>query len=568
MANRLIQILTATNIAAGATTVLTHAISLNGTPHIPDIIARDNDVFSIGAVTSTTVSVTNTSGAVATGNFYLRYDHTITRVFGTNGTTLTQLSPAPFIIGGSAASGVAGGDSNCLVFQPGGTETGPIVFDDWADLMTQLDALRAAAGGGCYSVEIDDSLAAATIPAGGPYDFTDTDLKGAGNGATVTIAEGASFTALRSFDRLIVVFVGTGASPITDVVNGDVFWVRDTVLSTTTAATVGLIAYTVIGAGAVTMWLTEGAAIGGAQTGRVIEAAGAHTLTIVLDSSSSIAVPATVEGAAATTLTQAGPAGIKFLLNTSFTNWAGTISTPTLQGPMSLLPNPYQAAAAAAFVTALHGQWIRLTTTAGNISQALPAIANATAGASAPGTPVIVTNYGTANLVTATPAGGDTIIGSAIIPAGGTTMFISDGGSAWTAVNAPAWERYQPAEQWAQNDVAAGQTNVDLEALVSTLFDTWKAPRAGSIVGLTTRLSEAVTAETLTITVTINGTEGTLSIAHTAGANPSGGIATQAPGTADNYAAGDLLGVSITTTGGFTPVTTDIEAALQVAEVL
>lgn len=129
----------------------------------------------------------------------------------------------------------------------------------------------------------------------------------------------------------------------------------------------------------------------------------------------------------------------------------------------------------------------------------------------------------------------------------------------WVPLGGP---RYTPNEQWAQNDVAASQTDVALAASVSQLFDTWRAPRAGSIVGLVARFSEAITAGSVTLTVAINGTPGTLAATLVGG---TGAEATQAPGI-DSYVAGDELSIVITTTGLFAPVTTDVEAYLEVAE--
>jgi len=117
-------------------------------------------------------------------------------------------------------------------------------------------------------------------------------------------------------------------------------------------------------------------------------------------------------------------------------------------------------------------------------------------------------------------------------------------------------------ELWAQANVAANQTGVALSALVSTSFDTVKMIRAGSITGLGTRLTQAITAGTLTVRVTKNGSPGTLSVVHTTG---TGGNATQAPGI-DTYIAGDLIGVQLTTTSGFLPNTTDLEAWLEMLE--
>jgi hypothetical protein len=122
-------------------------------------------------------------------------------------------------------------------------------------------------------------------------------------------------------------------------------------------------------------------------------------------------------------------------------------------------------------------------------------------------------------------------------------------------------------EQWAQNDVAANQNNVALLAQVSTNFDTIKAIRSGSIMGLATRLTEPITAGTLTVEVTINGVGTGFTIVHTSISNASGGVATQAFGL-DNYVAGDLIGTRLTTDAGFLPVTTDLEAWVEVGEIV
>lgn len=121
---------------------------------------------------------------------------------------------------------------------------------------------------------------------------------------------------------------------------------------------------------------------------------------------------------------------------------------------------------------------------------------------------------------------------------------------------------YTPNEMWGQNDVAINQVNVALATGVSQLFDNWRAPRAGSIVGLVVRFSEAITAGSTTVTVAVNGTPGSLA------ATLVGGVGTQVtqdPGV-DSYAAGDLLSIVITTDGTFAPTTTDVEAYLLVQD--
>ena len=100
-----------------------------------------------------------------------------------------------------------------------------------------------------------------------------------------------------------------------------------------------------------------------------------------------------------------------------------------------------------------------------------------------------------------------------------------------------------------------------MSAQVSTNFDTIKMIRSGSITGLATRLTEAITAGTLTVEVTLNGVGTGLQIIHTSGSNPSGGVVTQAAGL-DTFVAGDLIGIWLSTDGGFLPITTDLESWL------
>lgn len=117
-------------------------------------------------------------------------------------------------------------------------------------------------------------------------------------------------------------------------------------------------------------------------------------------------------------------------------------------------------------------------------------------------------------------------------------------------------------EQWVKLNVPASQATTPMSAQVSTNFDELQMLRAGSIVGLSTRLTEAITAGTLTVSVTINGAPA-LTIVHTTGSD--GEVATQNTGI-DTYVAGDLVGISYSTDGFFLPITTDLEAWLQVVE--
>lgn len=119
-------------------------------------------------------------------------------------------------------------------------------------------------------------------------------------------------------------------------------------------------------------------------------------------------------------------------------------------------------------------------------------------------------------------------------------------------------------EMWGVSQVPASQTSVAMSCLVSQLFDSWTAERAGSIISLRTKFDTPVTAGTLTATVAVNGTPGTLAVVSTSGSNPSGGLATQAAGAADTFVAGDTLSIVYTSTGAFTPITLNMEAYLEI----
>jgi hypothetical protein len=117
-------------------------------------------------------------------------------------------------------------------------------------------------------------------------------------------------------------------------------------------------------------------------------------------------------------------------------------------------------------------------------------------------------------------------------------------------------------EQWERASVAASLTDDVVEAAVSSLFDTIKMDFAGSIVSLVTQLSDVVTAGTLTVSVTKNGSA-VFSGAHTSGANSSGGVFTQDEAV-DEFAAGDLIGIKITTTADYEPATLDLRCLIGV----
>jgi hypothetical protein len=121
---------------------------------------------------------------------------------------------------------------------------------------------------------------------------------------------------------------------------------------------------------------------------------------------------------------------------------------------------------------------------------------------------------------------------------------------------------FSPPERWIYSNVPANQT-LTMFAQVSTEFDSVKMIRNGSITGLATHLTEAILTGTLTVTVTKNGSPTGLSLVHSSGTGSQVAHVVEAY----TYVAGDLIGLQLTTSSGFTPTTTDLEAWIECSEI-
>ena len=120
-----------------------------------------------------------------------------------------------------------------------------------------------------------------------------------------------------------------------------------------------------------------------------------------------------------------------------------------------------------------------------------------------------------------------------------------------------AAQRFSPPEKWGVNNIGDGTPATPMFGLVSTNFDDIEMIRGGSIVGLSARLTAALAAGDIGVTVTKNGVPQTLSVA--GGAAFVSGRATQAAGI-DTFLAGDKLGVEFSTGAGTAPTNADLEA--------
>ena len=113
-------------------------------------------------------------------------------------------------------------------------------------------------------------------------------------------------------------------------------------------------------------------------------------------------------------------------------------------------------------------------------------------------------------------------------------------------------------------NATTGESNTDLTGGGGASTG-WVAPAAGSIVGITARCA-AITAGTVTLSPHNGGTEftqsGTPAPALSSTQDTNGTYATVRPG-AVSFAAGDVLGISMTTTTTLNPTNTlDVDASL------
>ena len=136
------------------------------------------------------------------------------------------------------------------------------------------------------------------------------------------------------------------------------------------------------------------------------------------------------------------------------------------------------------------------------------------------------------------------------------------GGNAQITLDVEAAGGYKQCFEFSQGNVAANQTAVPLDVLGQAGNQEYVAPYAGSIMGISVGSNLARTAGTLTVDATVNGAATGLQ-AVLDGVNTQYKATTQAKDT-DIFAAGDRIGVVITTTAGWTPVLADIVVTILV----
>ena len=129
-----------------------------------------------------------------------------------------------------------------------------------------------------------------------------------------------------------------------------------------------------------------------------------------------------------------------------------------------------------------------------------------------------------------------------------TSVDISAGAANAAGGGASSGEVSYLPDVWEMNDVQANLVDQVVPSSISQLVDHVRAIRNGSIVGIGIELTAAITAGQLTAEVSINGVgSGAIIVL---GIGDDSGQAVFAPGTID-YAAGDRLGVLVTTSADY-----------------
>lgn len=110
----------------------------------------------------------------------------------------------------------------CLVYQPGGGGTGPVVYEDWNALIGQLNTIRAATPGCEVPVIIDDSFSSPAVIPSGSYDLVNVVLTAiVDNPATLEISDGVTFNEFRHAKGPLTVS-NMSTSPVdTSLVDGE-----------------------------------------------------------------------------------------------------------------------------------------------------------------------------------------------------------------------------------------------------------------------------------------------------------------------------------------------------------
>ena len=356
--------------------------------------------------------------------------------------------------------------SNCLIYKEGGTETGPVVFNDFNELMAQKALIVSASGGAaCVRIMMDTSLVAGIttipLPTIAPYPFENTILDGGESGALVLMEDGVTVSGMYLFENFITVrnqntlvplevmannprgvrIICSGNSGLETINGGQPFY--DVNTNSVAFVFLGLLQGSRLGFNTTGTIFGGGGGVGFAAGSFIIPQiydanpvqpplGGSHTPDLIQGAVGSMMLPQ-AENTKSMSITS-GAAG------TALPSFLGTVLSPQLTEPAFLIPNPVQGVVPSTVqVTASLGESLSLDTTGGSIAQTLPSISGASFAQAFPGGFFQVTDIGTVqtNRVTLSAGAGDTVGGAAtfVMPSGGSVLLWGDGISAWEIIS-------------------------------------------------------------------------------------------------------------------------------------
>ncbi len=216
MSDKLYSVVNFTGVAVSGTATLPHGLTVGGVGGVvPDLVfLQFPDTFELVSATKTTLTVRNTANVGGACLALCHAIHPVERSFGLSpddGTFSQHLTPQPYCPGSPNTPGSGGSASfDTVVFRPGGVAAANVAVT-WAGALVLL-----AAQEGTRRLEFDDSITTPIVIPAGAFDMTGVTWASVPDRQSrVTVAEGTTFTLLRSFDHVAVTFSGT-TPPVSD----------------------------------------------------------------------------------------------------------------------------------------------------------------------------------------------------------------------------------------------------------------------------------------------------------------------------------------------------------------
>lgn len=446
-----------------------------------------------------------------------------------------------------------------IVYQPGGTATGPGVVATWVEVMTRISAIRAAQGG-AVPIELQfDNTQGAIVFDQGTHDmenvtWTVSPSIDATAFLDIMVPEGVQFTNLRTFLRygdgtVRLTSTATATSPISDFANGVAIESKGWEFQATGG--VPLFDLSSLGAGDIAVFIFSEGGTGFGGTNEAIDLSTVGSIMVIDLGHKGSLQANTIASVLGSSIIYRVADDSSFAFGQQ-TNSLGTlVFQMATRDRMIVTPVPPATPSANPIASPMTGEY-RYDASTAEIAQTL---APASAGLF-PGQKVIFKEVSGINGVALTPDGADTIdeglISSIIVPPGGSITLITNGIDNWDVVGASGAGSVMT---WGARSVAAVADTRYLppgyaDITASTLaYFRLSMPRAGFLKKFTVRHNnDQGNGGAVVYDVVINGVSSGLNLS----------LVTGAIGTASNGSAiipveaGDIVDITATKAASIT----------------